>query len=574
MNQAHYLITRGPAGLQRAISGILAFLLGSFLLPSSAPADMYQPTVTPGGISPQPRITGIAHKGTNTTLSWYGLEGSYSVLMTPTLSAPQWTNVATPLATTYLNSVTMANLPGSQNFFRLSPINNYVGSGTCGSCHPDTHAAWDQTAHASAYDALAGLPPNVFTNLLVYCTVGYGWPSGFVSVTNTPWLTDVGCENCHGPGAAHVYGNHSLVQPAATIASQVCGGCHDGAMNPTYTEWTNSAHAVVTPDVASGFNDTPSGQSRMMSCGPCHSGATRAAMLQNYAYTQAGFLSASNALALPSGADARLYGQTCAVCHDPHSTNGGPFQVRHPLSSTNFFSYSTSLAGATNQFGQFINLNFNSQYQTNIQVCAQCHNTRGALWTDTSRAPHNSLQYNMLLGDVGVIGTNLAPYQPSTHARFFTNQCVDCHMQTSTFQSEALPANTGHQFAVGSFTICEQCHGPSASNLVDFAMNVFLPAQTAQVTAALNLWAATKAPPALYAKYGSRAWEYTTPGTLSSSGSGPTSTEQALIPANIKKARFDVYLANDDPASGIHNPLYVVTLCNAALSFVQLELNQ
>ena len=314
-----------------------------------------------------------------------------------------------------------------------------------------------------------------------------------MSVTGTPWLTGVGCENCHGPGGAHVYGSHNLVQPAATIAAQVCGGCHDGDMNPTYTEWTNSAHAAVTPDVASGFSDTPSGQSRMMSCGPCHSGATRDAMLQNYAFTQGGYLTASNALALPSGADARLYAQTCAVCHDPHSTNGGPFQLRSPLSSTNFFSYSTSLAGATNQFGQLINLNFNSQYNANIQICAQCHNLRGALWTDTSRPPHNSLQYNMLLGDVGVLGTNLAPYQPSTHARFFTNQCVDCHMQASPFQSAALPANTGHQFTVDSFTVCEQCHGPNASNLVDFAMNAFLPAQTAQVTAALNFWAATKA---------------------------------------------------------------------------------
>ena len=87
-----------------------------------------------------------------------------------------------------------------------------------------------------------------------------------------------------------------------------------------------------------------------------------------------------------------------------------------------------------------INLNFNNQYNPNIQICAQCHNARGAQWTDTSRPPHGSLHYNMLLGDIGVIGTNLAPYQPSTHARFFTNQCVDCHMQTEEFQSEAMPA--------------------------------------------------------------------------------------------------------------------------------------
>jgi hypothetical protein len=574
MNQTHLLTTRGPSGLRATARGIPALLLASAALAASAPADMYHPQALPGGISPQPLITGIARQNTNTILSWYGLTGGYNVLMTPTVVQGQWTNVASPLATTYANRLTMANLPGSQNFFRLNPINNYVGSGTCGSCHPDTRAAWQQTGHASAYTAIAGPSPGLVSTGLVYRTVGYGWPSGFVNITNTPWLAGVGCENCHGPGAAHVYGNHSLTKPAVTIAAQVCGGCHDGPMDPTYTEWTDSAHSAVMPEVASGFNDTPSGQNRMMSCGACHSGAVRAAMLQNYAYTQAGYITTSNAIVLPSGADARLYGQTCAVCHNPHATNATPFQVRNPLASTNFFSWSTSLAAATNKSGQLINLNFNSQYNTNIQICAQCHNARGALWTDTSRSPHGSLQYNMLLGDIGAIGTNLAPYRPSTHARYFKNQCVDCHMQTEEFQSEAMPANTGHRFAVDSFTLCEDCHGPGASNLVDFAMNFFLPAQTAQVTAALDYWAATKAPPALYAKYGNRAWEYTNPGTLSSVGPGPTTAEQALIPANIKKARFNVYLANNDPASGIHNPLFVVDLCNAALSFVQQELNQ
>jgi hypothetical protein len=572
MKQTRSSITGRPVGLGRAALGIPASVLAVAVLAIPAFADMYQPQVTPGGISPQPWITSIAKQGTNTTLDWYGLAGSYNVLMTPTLVPGQWTNVASPLATTYSNRVTMANLPGSQNFFRLSPINNYVGSGTCGSCHPDVRAAWQQTDHASAYNALAVPSPSLVSTALVYRTVGCGWPSGFASVTNTPWLTGVGCENCHGPGGAHVYGNHSLVKPAVTIASQVCGGCHDGSTGPTYTEWTNSAHAFVTFDVASGLNDTPSGQSRMMSCGPCHSGAVRAAMLHNYAFTKAGYLTTSNAITLPSGADARSYGQTCAVCHDPHSTNSVPFQVRNPLASTNFYSYSTSLASATNQFGQLINLNFNTQYQTNIQICAQCHNARGAKWTDTSRPPHNSLQYNMLLGDIGVIGTNTAPYQPSRHARYFRNQCVDCHMQSQASQGAATPADTGHQFRVSSYTICEDCHGPNVPELVDFALGSFLPAQTAPVIAALNQWAATKAPPALYATYGNRAWEYTNPGSLSSGGSGPTTAEQAQIPDNIKKARFNVYLANDDPAAGVHNPRFVMTLCNAALSFVQQEL--
>ena len=549
----------------------LAALLSTILTATVSGGNMYNQAPMPGGVQSQATITSITPHGTNVTVCWHGLQSWYNV-QGKTLSGTNWTTLGRTAASDYPWCLTVPTAPGASYVFRLSQENAYVGAGGCAGCHGDVYGTWVTTPHAGAYDSIGSVPNN--QECLVCHTVGYGQPGGFVSASATPNLKGVGCENCHGPAAAHKYGDHSLIQPAVTVSSAVCGGCHDGPMDPTYTEWTNSAHAVVTPDVASGFNDTVSGRSRMLSCGSCHSGATRVAMLQNYAYTQAGYLTTSNAMVFPTGADAQRYGQTCAVCHDPHSTDGGPHQVRNPVSSTNFFSYSTSQAGATNAAGQFINWNFNTQYQTNIQICAQCHNARGALWTDTSRPPHHSLQYNMLLGDIGVIGTNLAPYQPSTHAQHFTNQCVDCHMQTSPFQGPSTPANTGHQFGVNTFTLCVPCHGPNASNLVDFAMNLFLPAQTAQVTAALNRWAATKALAALYAKYGNRAWEYTNPGTLSTPGAGPTTAEQAQIPANIKKARFNVYLANDDPASGIHNPFYVITLCNAALSFVQQELIQ
>ena len=75
----------------------------------------------------------------------------------------------------------------------------------------------------------------------------------------------------------------------------------------------------------------------------------------------------------------------------------------------------------------------------------------------------------------------------------------------------------------------------------------------------LDQWAATKAPPALQTN-GNVLWEYTTPGVDCScrpiawamrpagpwlnpvNYTGPDATGQALIPDNIKKARFDLYL--------------------------------
>ncbi len=571
------LITPSPraAGRRAAALSLAAFLALGALLTAPALADMYRPAPTPGGIDPHPQITSILKTRTNVTISWHGLQAPYVLQTNASLAGTAWSNAASPLVRwpAYDGSVTLTNTAAAQCFFRMSMTNNsYRGAGDCYNCHADKYNAWSGTGHASALNDVITLPASVQKSCLPCHSVGYGQPGGFVSTNITPLLAGVQCENCHGPAGAHKLLSNKTYHPVNTVASEVCGGCHSGSHNPTYNEWTNSMHATVTPDVASGFVPDPTGQARQMSCGPCHSGATRTAMLQNFADWKAGYLTLSDALALPSGNDAAAFGQTCATCHDPHSTQGGPFQLRNPVASTNFFTFYTG--SATNSFGQYVNSNFNTQYVASVQICAQCNNSRGARWTDTSRPPHHSSQYNILLGNVGEFPSGLPSYQPSTHARFFTNQCIDCHMQSSAYQSEAAPANTGHKFSVDSLNLCTQCHGPNASNLVDFAQNLFLPAQAQQVKAALDYWAATKAPAALATKYGTRAWEFTTPGDLSPGGSGPTTAEQAQIPANIKKARYNLYLAYNEGSSGIHNPLFVISLMDAATSFVQLELNR
>ena len=57
---------------------------------------------------------------------------------------------------------------------------------------------------------------------------------------------------------------------------------------------------------------------------------------------------------------------------------------------------------------------------------------------------------------------------------------------------------------------------------------------------------------------GRRAWEYTMPGALSPGGPGPNAAEQTLIPDNIKKARFNLYLVLYDGSFGVHNPDYIL----------------
>ena len=105
----------------------------------------------------------------------------------------------------------------------------------------------------------------------------------------------------------------------------------------------------------------------------------------------------------------------------------------------------------------------------------------------------------------------------------------------------------------------------------------------------LDQWAATQAPAALQTN-GAVIWEYTTPGGLiwqtNSLGyviswtqtnqvnySGPNAAGEALIPDNIKKARFDLYLVVNDGSLGTHNWIFALNLLSAAQNLVAQELD-
>ena len=75
--------------------------------------------------------------------------------------------------------------------------NGYQGSETCATCHEDTVHEFLRTAHATA----AG------------------------------WNTETGCEQCHGPGQAHVEAEDgTAIQRLRDLpphqASQTCMECH------------------------------------------------------------------------------------------------------------------------------------------------------------------------------------------------------------------------------------------------------------------------------------------------------------------------------------------------------------
>jgi hypothetical protein len=371
-------------------------------------------------------------------------------------------------------------------------------------------------------------------------TVGFDVPTGFVNQTATPHLAGVQCENCHGPAANHAANpDNPAVRPRAEVAAAVCGGCHTDPRHPTLDEWETSGHAQLPTNIV---NLNAAGE--INSCGRCHSGSVRWNLLETNA---------------PPAGDADV-AIVCISCHDPHQTNAYPAQLRNPLASTNDYFISTK--------GAFL-----TQYDPTINVCAQCHNHAGASWTNNACEPHHSPQYNMLLGTVGELESGLAPNQPGSHALLITNQCVGCHMQTKPFVSAAQPANTGHSFEVYQYGLCANCHVSTntAAELVTFVTGD-VSNQVQDIKSLLDNWAASKAPASL-AKYGTLAWEYTAPGGLSSGGPGPDATEQSQIPENIRKARFNLYLVQNDGSFGVHNPNYAIALLQTAADWIEEDLD-
>jgi hypothetical protein len=265
-------------------------------------------------------------------------------------------------------------------------------------------------------------------------------------------------------------------------------------------------------------------------------------------------------------------GVQCENCHGPvasHAANDYDPTTRPPPVTT----YST------NDYTLVVTQAVPTNYVANINVCANCHNDRGASWTNSSAPPSPLPQYNMLLGTVGELAS-VSPYNPSTHALSITNQCLGCHTQTVPYGSPPPTGIYGHAVGVlDSYALCASCHASAenASNLVVFVTAVFTN-QIATLQASLDewatnsTWAATNS--ALVAKYGTRAWEYTTPGALSPGGPGPNAAEQAAIPANIQQARFNLYLVLYDGSFGVHNPLYSLSLLDTAQNWVEQELSQ
>jgi hypothetical protein len=96
---------------------------------------------------------------------------------------------------------------------KYSPEATYVGSDKCKSCHKGAYQVWERKtdtgkSHSIAYTSLTEAKrPTLrqYDGECVVChVVGFGIQGGFRNEAQTPFLKNVGCESCHGPGSLHI----------------------------------------------------------------------------------------------------------------------------------------------------------------------------------------------------------------------------------------------------------------------------------------------------------------------------------------------------------------------------------
>jgi predicted CXXCH cytochrome family protein len=309
--------------------------------------------------------------------------------------------------------------------FRPMPVNFtgplpspalYAGAASCLECHPENHASWMQTIHATAFDTLVN--DGEGDNVLCYpChAVGYGQPSGFVDLETTPHLAHIQCENCHGPGSNHNADPENVPLGFDTNAD-LCGACHQSCHglcgenhHPQFEQWSVSQHAVALQSIMwnPDFEDD---------CMRCHSALWRLS---------------------PEGEKPDKFEANdleCVACHDPHgSEHAGQLRLAHRA------------------------------------LCAECHTMEDALPGTEPLQP----QSEMLHG-TGAYALDGSPLDgPHTeHWWGIPNECAVCHVHEEPYGGPEQPVNSGHLF-VSNNRACEPCHTEEvAEELVAMANEEF-----------------------------------------------------------------------------------------------------
>ena len=160
---------------------------------------------------------------------------------------------------------------------------------TCSQCHSSTVEEWAPSGHAHIFSDNVNTSDHYSESCLPCHTVGYlsgangidqasdwdafiesgllhntgpnNWTTILADYPQTAQLSNIQCENCHGPQLpAHTQG----LELRSSISSDVCGTCHgEPPRHGRYQQWEESGHANFELAIEEGEDGN---------CGRCHSG--------------------------------------------------------------------------------------------------------------------------------------------------------------------------------------------------------------------------------------------------------------------------------------------------------------
>jgi cytochrome c554/c'-like protein len=128
---------------------------------------------------------------------------------------------------------------------------DWTGSAACGACHPGELAAWQVTAHALTRDRFLARPEA----RCLGCHATGEAPAG------PAIAVEIGCEACHGAGAAYAEADLMRDLPVAralgladvstpAARATVCAQCHRGSTRGTPFDPTAPVHPQTPSNVS------------------------------------------------------------------------------------------------------------------------------------------------------------------------------------------------------------------------------------------------------------------------------------------------------------------------------------
>jgi hypothetical protein len=104
---------------------------------------------------------------------------------------------------------------------------HFLGDSSCKDCHISQWAQWSTTAHATAYERLAGGDDWNNHECLPCHVTGYAAAGGHSTTALSPDLWNVQCEECHGMGSRHA-------MSGTEVGESTCLKCHTKDQDPDF----------------------------------------------------------------------------------------------------------------------------------------------------------------------------------------------------------------------------------------------------------------------------------------------------------------------------------------------------